>query len=34
MHPYETPEIVATPIVAGGRGYLEWIEAETSALVS
>ncbi len=28
-HPYETPEIIAIPIVAGNRGYLEWIEAET-----
>ncbi len=28
-HPYQTPEIIAIPIVAGNRGYLEWIEAET-----
>ena len=34
MHPYETPEIVATPIVAGSRGYLDWIATETSAPVS
>lgn len=25
LHPYEEPEIVATPIVAGSAGYLEWI---------
>jgi periplasmic divalent cation tolerance protein len=25
LHSYEEPEIVATPIVAGSRGYLEWL---------
>jgi len=25
LHSYEEPEIVATPIVAGSVGYLEWI---------
>ncbi len=25
LHPYEEPEIVATPIVAGSAGYLSWI---------
>ena len=25
LHSYEEPELVATPIVAGSRGYLEWI---------
>jgi len=30
-HSYETPEIVATPIVAGSRDYLEWIQRETGA---
>jgi len=34
LHPYETPSIVATPVVAAGHGYLEWVEAETSTLVS
>jgi periplasmic divalent cation tolerance protein len=29
-HSYETPEIVATPIVSGGAAYLEWIERETA----
>jgi len=33
LHPYETPEIVATPIIAGSQSYLAWIEAETSTLV-
>ena len=28
-HPYETPEIIATPIVAGSADYLSWIEAQT-----
>ncbi len=30
-HSYETPEIVATPIVAGSAAYLAWIERETAA---
>ncbi len=25
LHSYDEPEIVATPIVAGSAGYLEWI---------
>ena len=28
-HSYETPDIIATPIVAGYSGYLSWISAET-----
>lgn len=28
-HTYETPEIVAIPIVAGSQAYLDWIAAET-----
>jgi periplasmic divalent cation tolerance protein len=27
--PYELPEIIATPIVAGYNPYLNWIEQET-----
>lgn len=27
-HSYETPEIIATPIVAGDAGYLAWIGEE------
>ncbi len=27
LHSYEEPEIVATPIVAGSQGYLDWIGA-------
>jgi periplasmic divalent cation tolerance protein len=29
LHDYETPEIVALPIVDGSAGYLDWIEAVT-----
>jgi len=25
LHSYEEPEIVATPIVAGSKGYLAWL---------
>jgi len=28
-HPYETPEIVALPIVEGYTGYLSWLREET-----
>ncbi|ADV46719.1 divalent-cation tolerance protein CutA [Nitratifractor salsuginis] len=27
-HPYETPEIIALPVVEGSAGYLEWLEGE------
>jgi periplasmic divalent cation tolerance protein len=30
MHPYETPEIVAMPIVRGSNDYLEWIDTEVN----
>jgi periplasmic divalent cation tolerance protein len=30
-HPYELPEIVSVPILAGLRGYLQWIQDATSA---
>lgn len=26
MHPYETPEIIAVPIVKGSKEYLKWID--------
>ena len=29
LHPYDEPEIIATAIVAGSRGYLDWIDRET-----
>ena len=30
IHPYEVPEIIAVPIVAGSAGYLSWLDAETT----
>jgi periplasmic divalent cation tolerance protein len=30
VHPYEVPEIVALPIVAGSASYLQWIDEETT----
>ena len=29
LHPYETPEIVAVPIIKGSREYLKWLVNET-----
>ncbi|MBN8280314.1 MAG: divalent-cation tolerance protein CutA [Gammaproteobacteria bacterium] len=29
-HPYDVPEIIALPVVAGARGYLNWITQATS----
>ena len=31
IHPYDTPEIIAIPIVAGDARYLAWLAAETRA---
>ena len=31
QHPYEVPEILATPISTGGRDYLHWLAAELKA---
>lgn len=28
IHPYETPEIIATPIVVGSKDYLKWLSDE------
>ena len=28
IHPYETPEIVAVPITAGSKEYLDWLADE------
>lgn len=28
-HPYETPEVVALPIVRGSKDYLSWLMEET-----
>ncbi|MDD5529692.1 MAG: divalent-cation tolerance protein CutA [bacterium] len=29
LHTYTVPEIIATPIIAGNKTYLEWIGKET-----
>ncbi len=31
LHSYETPEIVAFPLTAGSRPYLEWLSASVAA---
>jgi periplasmic divalent cation tolerance protein len=28
LHPYETPEIIAVPIVKGSKEYLSWLDDE------
>ncbi len=28
MHPYEVPEILATPVAAGNPQYLDWLNGE------
>ena len=28
LHPYEEPEILALPVTAGSRGYLDWLDKE------
>ena len=30
LHPYETPEIVVVEISGGARGYLDWIDENTT----
>ena len=30
LHPYDVPEIIAIPIVAGYAPYLQWIATETA----
>jgi periplasmic divalent cation tolerance protein len=30
LHSYEEPEIIATPIIAGSRGYLDWVSASVA----
>jgi periplasmic divalent cation tolerance protein len=31
VHAYEEPEILAIPVLAGSRGYLDWISANLSS---
>ena len=30
LHPYELPEIMAIPVVAGSTGYLDWVTREST----
>ncbi len=30
IHPYDVPEIIAVPIVAGSRDYLTWLEEQVA----
>nr|BEK65080.1 divalent-cation tolerance protein CutA [Kitasatospora purpeofusca] len=29
-HDYDTPEVIAVPVVAGSAAYLEWVRTETA----
>ncbi len=31
LHPYDEPEILAVPVVAGSAGYLTWLEQQLEA---
>jgi periplasmic divalent cation tolerance protein len=31
LHPYEVPEILATPVTKGNKDYLNWLAAELEA---
>ena len=31
LHPYETPEIIAVPIIKGSREYINWLNDETGS---
>ena len=33
VHSYETPEIVAFPLTAGSRPYLEWLNASVAEVI-
>jgi len=30
LHSYDTPEVIALPITAGSRKYLDWLEASSA----
>jgi periplasmic divalent cation tolerance protein len=30
-HPYEVPEVIAVPVIAGSEPYPEWLNAQTRA---
>lgn len=31
VHPYDVPELIATPISAGSKSYLDWLRGELKA---
>ncbi|GAA2752097.1 divalent-cation tolerance protein CutA [Kitasatospora cinereorecta] len=31
LHTYDTPEVIAVPVVTGAAAYLDWVAAETAA---
>ena len=31
LHPYEVPEIIALPILAGNAAYLDWVKQQTTS---
>lgn len=31
LHPYEVPEVIVVPVVAGLGGYIKWVQDETAA---
>lgn len=31
LHPYDTPEVLTTPVLGGHAAYLEWVVSETEA---
>ena len=32
IHPYEVPEILAVPVVAGSSAYLKWLDGELARI--
>ncbi|MBC7790661.1 MAG: divalent-cation tolerance protein CutA [Anaerolineae bacterium] len=32
MHPYQVPELLALPVTAGMKKYLDWLQLETAKL--
>ncbi|MEW6669749.1 MAG: divalent-cation tolerance protein CutA [Thermodesulfobacteriota bacterium] len=33
LHPYEVPEIVAVPLIAGNPDYFRWVDQETRSVI-
>ncbi|WP_405227384.1 divalent-cation tolerance protein CutA [Lentisalinibacter sediminis] len=31
LHPYDVPEVIATPVTAGSAAYLDWVAASVSS---